>query len=414
MTNSTCDVVVIGAGPSGSLAAAILQKKGWNVLMLEKQRFPRFVIGESLLPRCMKCLEEADLIDVVTELGFQTKIGARFYKDGEICDFDFKDKFTEGWGWTWQVPRAEFDHAIAEHVASRGVELHYEATVTDIQFSEKQQKVSYTDKDGNSHSVDCKYVIDGSGYGRVIPNLLGLNKPSDFPPRMAAFAHIKFEAKTENDKRIDIVVLNQKLWAWVIPFSDGRASLGFVGDISAFDHLKDMSDDEAFRTLISQSPYVDSRIGELEYVFQPKKISAYAVGVSQLYGQGYVLTGNSTEFLDPVFSSGVTFAMESGVQAAKLVDATLRGEEVDWEKDYSQHIKQGVDTFRSYVMGWYNGDLPTIFFSPNALEGIKLQICSVLAGYVWDKKNPFVKKHNSILSTLAKVIEIQKEQNQQN
>ncbi|WP_417609255.1 NAD(P)/FAD-dependent oxidoreductase [Owenweeksia hongkongensis] len=402
-----CDVVVIGAGPSGSLAASVLQQKGWEVTMLEKQRFPRFVIGESLLPRCMESLEEAGLMNVVEKLGFQKKVGARFYKDGEICDFDFSQQFTEGWSWTWQAPRSELDMALAEEVASRGVNLEYEATVTHIDFGAEKQAVYYTDDAGKEEVIECKFVIDGSGYGRVVPRMLGLDKPSDLAPRMAVFGHVKYDAIHEYDKRIDIVTVTDKIWAWLIPFSDGRASVGFVGVIEAFDHLKDLSDKESLLKLIASSAYIAPKLGDVEFTMEAKKISAYSSAVSRFHGEGFVLTGNSTEFLDPIFSSGVTFAMESGVLAAKLLDRQLGGEAVDWDTEYVAYIQRGVDTFRSYVKGWYDGSLPKIFFSPSSLQQFKDQICSVLAGYVWDESNPFVKKHSRILTTLSKVLDIQ-------
>lgn len=409
MSTMKCDVVVIGAGPAGSLSAAVLQKKGWKVAMLEKQRFPRFVIGESLLPRCMESLEAAGLTGVVEKLGFQKKVGARFYKDGEICDFDFSQQFTEGWSWTWQAPRSELDMALAEEVANRGVNLQYEATVTHIDFGAERQVVHYTDVDGKKEVIECKFVIDGSGYGRVVPRMLGLDKPSDLAPRMAVFGHVKYDAIHEYDKRIDIVTVTDKIWAWLIPFSDGRASVGFVGVIEAFDHLKGLSDKESLLKLIASSAYIAPKLGEVEFTMEAKKISAYSSAVSRFHGKGFVLTGNSTEFLDPIFSSGVTFAMESGVLAANLLDRQLRGEAVDWDTEYVAYIQRGVDTFRSYVKGWYDGNLPKIFFSPSSLQQFKDQICSVLAGYVWDEENPFVKKHSRILTTLSKVLDIQTE-----
>lgn len=407
MSIAKYDVVVIGAGPSGSLAASILQQKGWNVIMLEKQRFPRFVIGESLLPRCMESIEAAGLMNVVEKQGFQKKIGARFYKDGEVCDFDFSQQFTKGWSWTWQVPRAEMDLALAEEVANRGVSLQYESTVTNIDFGSDKQVVYYINERNEEKVVECKFVIDGSGYGRVVPRLLKMDKPSDLPPRMAVFGHVKYDAIHESDKRIDIVTVTDKIWAWVIPFSDGRASVGFVGDVEAFDHLNAFDDTDSLLKLIASSDYIASKLGKIEFTMAPKKISAYSVSVERFHGEGFVLTGNSTEFLDPIFSSGVTFAMESGVLAAKLLDRQLRGENVDWDKDYVAYIQQGVDTFRSYVKGWYDGSLPKIFFSPSSLQQFKDQICSVLAGYVWDETNPFVKKHSRILTTLSKVLDIQ-------
>jgi flavin-dependent dehydrogenase len=120
------------------------------------------------------------------------------------------------------------------------------------------------------------------------------------------------------------------------------------------------------------------------------------------------LCGNATEFLDPVFSSGVTFAMESGSKAAKLVCEKLKGNSVDFQKEYTDYMMQGIDTFRTYVSGWYNGDLHEIFFSKNQDEEIKKQICSVLAGYVWDLNNPFVKKHQRAVKSLADIIRMRK------
>jgi flavin-dependent dehydrogenase len=143
-------------------------------------------------------------------------------------------------------------------------------------------------------------------------------------------------------------------------------------------------------------------------IFEPRTIEGYAISTKQLYGDGFALCGNATEFLDPIFSSGVTFAMESGNKAGKLAGKFLRGEKVDWQTEYTDYMMQGVNTFRSYVAAWYNGDLHDIFFSENPDPVIKKQICSVLAGYVWDLNNPFVKKHDRVLKSLAQVIRIEK------
>jgi 2-polyprenyl-6-methoxyphenol hydroxylase-like FAD-dependent oxidoreductase len=109
MKTEKTDVLVIGAGPAGTVAASIISKAGFKVMIVEKLKFPRFVIGESLLPRCMEALTEAGFLDAVKAAGFQEKFGAKFVKNGKICDYLFADQFTPGWNWTWQVPRAEFD-----------------------------------------------------------------------------------------------------------------------------------------------------------------------------------------------------------------------------------------------------------------------------------------------------------------
>jgi hypothetical protein len=126
-----------------------------------------------------------------------------------------------------------------------------------------------------------------------------------------------------------------------------------------------------------------------------------------MYGKGFALTGNSSEFLDPVFSSGVAFATESGMLSAKLIARQLQGESVDWEREYSDYMKRGIGVFSTYVKEWYTGNLQTLFFHEPANEDVKRQICAVLAGYVWDETNPFVRKHNSVVRNMAYTIQMQ-------
>src|SRR5690606_35696040 len=121
-------------------------------------------------------------------------------------------------------------------------------------------------------------------------------------------------------------------------------------------------------------------------------------------GEGYALTGNSTEFLDPVFSSGVCFATESGILAAKLALRQINGEKVDWQKEYAEYMQYGIDVFTTYVKEWYTGNLQELFFHRPENPDVKRKICAVLAGYVWDKDNPFVTKHQNIIKNMAYMI----------
>src|SRR4051794_17032970 len=179
MNKEKVDVLVIGAGPSGTVAASIVNKAGFKVKIVEKQQFPRFVIGESLLPRCMEALSEAGFIDAIKEKGFQQKSGAKFVKDGKVCDYSFADQFNDGWNWTWQVPRADFDKTLADAVEKMGVPVNYQTTVTNIVFNGSDSVTTVEDKDGNQAEIEAKFIIDGSGYGRVIPRLFNLDKPSN-------------------------------------------------------------------------------------------------------------------------------------------------------------------------------------------------------------------------------------------
>lgn len=407
MQTEKVDVLIIGAGPSGSVAASIIKKAGYSVKVVEKLKFPRFVIGESLLPRCMDALTEAGFIDAITERGFQKKFGAKFVKNGAVCDFTFEEQHTPGWQWTWQVQRADFDKTLADTVEKMGVPVEYETTVTDIKFNGSDSVTTVEDINGNKKQIEARFIVDGSGYGRVIPKLFGLDKPSVLQSRKALFAHTEDIRRSMADEpnRITAVVHKKGVWIWIIPFSTGVTSVGFVGEPGFHDQYKG-TNEEQFRAMLEAEPYTRERFRDVPFVFEPRVLEAWSATTDKFYGDGFVLTGNVTEFLDPIFSSGVTLATVSSQTAAKLVIKKLQGEEVDWEKDYMEPTMQGVNVFRSYVMAWYEGTLDTIFFSKNPDPEIKAQICSVLAGYVWDQSNPYVKNHDVALKRLARMIEL--------
>ena len=417
MKTEKVDVLVIGAGPSGTVAASIINKAGFNVKIVEKMKFPRFVIGESLLPRCMEALDEAGFLEAVGEKGFQQKFGAKFVKNGKICDYLFADQYTPGWSTTWQVPRAEFDKTLADTVEKMGVPISYETTVTGIEFNGSDSVTTVEDINGNKSRIEARFIVDGSGYGRVIPKLFNMDKPSNLPPRKTLFTHVVDTKRTMDDEpnRITIIVHQKGIWIWVIPFSNGNTSVGFVGDPEFF-KATDGTPEEQLRALLATEPYLSERMKDVEFVFEPKILESWSTTTNKFYGEGFVLTGNVTEFLDPVFSSGVTLATVSSQTAANLVIKKLRGEEVDWDTEYTQVMMQGVNTFRSYVMAWYEGTLDTIFFADDQVPEIKSKICSVLAGYVWDTSNPYVKDHDTALHKLAKLITLRdmlKEEKQQ-
>lgn len=405
MSIQTTDVLVIGAGPAGTVAASIVNKAGYKVRIVEKMNFPRFVIGESLLPRCMEALDEAGFLDAVREKKFQEKGGAKFVKNGKICDYRFDDQFTKGWEWTWQVTRADFDKTLADTVEKMGVPIDYETTVTAIEFHDSDSITTVVDKNGNSSRIKARFIIDGSGYGRVIPKLFNLDKPSNLPPRKALFSHTIDLRREMSDEpnRITIVVHKPAVWIWIIPFATGITSLGFVGDPSFFTSYPGNTQ-EQFRSMIADEVYLKERFKDVELLFEPRVLESWSSTTGRFFGEGFVLTGNVTEFLDPVFSSGVTLATVSSQIAGKLVVEKLNGRDIDWDNEYMKIMMQGVDTFRSYVLAWYEGTLDTIFFADNQDPLIKSQICSVLAGYVWDLSNPYVKNHRTGLHRLASMI----------
>lgn len=406
------DVIVIGAGPAGSVAASKLIQDGFKVKILEKMEFPRFVIGESLLPHSMDFLDELGLLPAVVAKQFQVKTGACFYLKDKRCDFLFEDQYTQGWNYTYQVKRADFDQALALEVQRQGADLEFNAEVKNVQTSDTIQTVNYVDAKGVEHELTSRFIVDASGYGRVLPRMFNLEVPVKTPPRGAIFSHVQDNNRTDDAGRNIFVHAfnNNTAWIWSIPFSDGTASVGIVSD-AAFIEECALDGGKQFKSLVSEFSVLNNRYSGVAFMFEPRVILNYAVSVDKLHGQGFALCGNSTEFLDPIFSSGVTLAITSGFRAAENVTRHLKGETVNWEVDYDQRIKSGINVFRSYVNAWYDGSLQTIFFSEKNNDEIKQQICSVLAGYVWDETNPFVKKHATLLKTLSKVIELQAEDN---
>jgi 2-polyprenyl-6-methoxyphenol hydroxylase-like FAD-dependent oxidoreductase len=156
MKTENVDVLVIGAGPAGTVAASMINKAGYKVKIVEKEKFPRFVIGESLLPRVMDHLDEAGLLEGVKAAGFQEKFGAKFVRGHEVCDFNFSQQFSKGWKWTWQVPRGQFDQILATEVQKKGIEVNFQTAVTDIKFSGTDSTTTIVDKDGVESTSECK------------------------------------------------------------------------------------------------------------------------------------------------------------------------------------------------------------------------------------------------------------------
>lgn len=400
------DVLIIGAGPSGTVAAAYLEKKGVSVIIVEKTKFPRFVIGESLLPLSMEHFAETDLLECLEEQKFEVKAGARFLRGKEVCLFDFSKKFTEGANWTWQVPRADFDKALADEVEKRGVKILYENEVVDVDFQENVSVTTIKDKNGNETKIEAKFVIDSSGYGQVLPRLLDLEVPSPLAKHSSIFTHLKDVKRPEGKEGtlISFDIVKPDVWLWVIPFSNGSTSIGFVGP-TEFINSYEGTNEEVLRKMLKLSDYYHDRFNDVDFSFEPHKIQNFSKASKQLHGKGFVITGNSAAFLDPIFSSGVAFATESGLLAAKLTTKELNGETVDWQKEYDEHIQYGVDVFVDYINEWYTTNLQKLFFHQPENPEVKEKICAVLAGYVWDETNPFVKKHDRVISSMAHLLE---------
>ena len=398
-----CEILVIGAGPAGSVAAGMLRKKNRRVLVLERETFPRFSIGESLLPQSMAYLDEAGMLRAVVEAGFQYKNGAAFARGDRYSEFDFRDKHSDGWGTTYQVQRAQFDHVLAKEAERMGAEVRFRHEVIAADVSGERPVVQVKSPDGELYSVEADQLLDASGFGRILPRLLKLERPSDFPVRGAIFTHIKdgipAGAFDRNKIRIIIHPEHVDVWYWLIPFSNGRCSLGVV---ARQDFLAQFTgtETERLQALVSADPTTRELLKDAEWDTPARQIVGYASNVAALWGKGYALLGNAGEFLDPVFSSGVTIAFKSASLAVACLERQSAGETVDWESEFARPLKKGVDTFRAFVDSWYAGGFQQVVFYEKSDNSVRRKICAILAGYAWDETNAFVREPKRRLSAL--------------
>jgi flavin-dependent dehydrogenase len=385
------DVLIIGAGPAGAMSAALLARRGFKVLVLERQQFPRFSIGESLLACSMQLLEEAGMVEAVMARGFQYKNGAAFDRNGEFSEFNFAEKTSAGYPYTFQVQRADFDATLAAEAQRLGAEIHFETEITAVDCSAARPRVT-SRTTGGEQVHEPRFVLDASGFGRTLPKLLDLHRPSTFPARAAIFTHVRDNtvsgAFDRQKIRVGVHPTESDVWSWLIPFSNGNASVGVV---SSIEHHKARSGtmEEQFWQAMKAEPRLHALLANAHTVRPPGEIIGYAATVTRLHGPGFALLGNAAEFLDPVFSSGVTIAMKSASLAAAVLDRQLRGESVDWQREFADELNYGVETFRAFVAGWYDGSLQDVIFFPRQQPKIRRMICSVLAGYVWDRENPY-------------------------
>ncbi|WP_110457611.1 NAD(P)/FAD-dependent oxidoreductase [Shewanella algidipiscicola] len=404
------DVVIIGAGPSGSVAASLLHQQGKRVLVIEKQHFPRFSIGESLLPCCMQMLEEVNMLEAVNQAGYQFKNGAAFNWQGRSTMFDFTNKFTPGPGTTYQVERGHFDKLLADTAAKQGVEIRYGDTVAAVDLS-ATPTLTIVDSAQHSYKISAEYLLDASGYGRVLARLLQLERPSSLPSRTAIFTHIednidKVELGDRPFDRNKILISvhpdNRDIWYWLIPFSNGRCSLGVVAEPHLLGDLETDTSNILMR-LVNQEPYLKQLLAKAKIVRECGRLAGYSANVSTLATDKFALLGNAGEFLDPVFSSGVTIAMQSASMATRCIVRQLEGESVDWQAEYATPLMRGVDTFRTYVQAWYDGRFQDVIFYESPNPKIKQMISAILAGYAWDENNPFVTESERRLNMIVEL-----------
>ena len=387
---SAFDVVVCGGGPAGSTAAAILARAGRSVALFERERFPRFHIGESLLPCNLPLFERLGVLERLNAAGPQVKYGARFYHQGtdRTRIVRFADAFDGAPPSAFQVKRAEFDALLLDHARASGARVSEGVRVEEVLFDgERAVGVRVGGPAGEgTREVRARAVVDATGRDALLSRRLGGRTKDPALDRSAAFAHFSGFRRAEGPEGGDIVVVTTADgWWWLIPFSDGTVSVDVVMPSSRFAR-RDGTVEALFEARVAATPEVRSLLEGNRRTGEVRAIPDYSYRTPRTSGDGFCLVGDAACFLDPVFSSGVLLAMSSGEMAAEAIgQALVRRGRVDaadfrtMEKRYGRAIAR----FSRFVHGFYQPHVLETFYTESPLPLITGAVTTVLAGAVF-------------------------------
>lgn len=366
MTASTSgpDVIVIGGGPSGSTCATLLAQKGYRVELFEREHFPRFHIGESLIPHTFDVLDRLKLVDTLKASHYTKKYSVRFVSEnGRLSEpFDFSDHDPHERSQTWQVRRSEFDLLLLNNARSQGVTVHEGARVLEVLFEgSRAVGVRVKPEDGPERTVKAPVVVDASGQSSMIIDRLGLREWDPVLKKAAVWTYWKGAMRDEGKTGGATIVLQtagKKGWFWYIPLHDDIVSVGVV---AAYDYLFQGRASKDFESIyfeeVSRCPGLQPRLANATRcdIFRAQK--EYSYRAKQAAGDGWVLIGDAFGFLDPLYSSGVLMAFKSGQMAADTIgDALAAGDTSShrlraWEGEFVA----GMERMRKLVCAFYDG-----------------------------------------------------------
>jgi flavin-dependent dehydrogenase len=383
-TTTDCDVIIIGGGPAGSTAATTLAQAGRNVLVLEKSKFPRFHIGESLLPYNRKIFDELGVWEKIQAAGFTKKRAAQFIMGddsrGHRLDFS-AGSFTE-FPEAVQVERSKFDEILLDHAREAGAMVSEETMVIDYRVEKDRVVVKYHSSDLTEVEVSASYLIDASGLSNFTGNK---ERKRHFYPghkKVAVFGHFSGVDMPKGEHEGDILIIRREnSWVWMIPLEENKTSVGLVIDAADFKSLK-QKPQEVFDEAMQSTQAVAKRFANARLMDQMHVIIDFSYKNEALVAPRMIRVGDASGFIDPMFSSGVLLAMTSGQQGARAIHAALKSklalspEMKFYEKDNWRRIA----IYWEFIENFYKLHFAQIFFQPYNRWGMVCSINAVLAG----------------------------------
>lgn len=390
VSHESCDVLVIGGGPAGSTISALLSEKGWHVALLEKDRHPRFHIGESLLPHNMPIFDRLGVMAEIEAIGV-VKRGADFPlpHGQDYLTFDFSQAFAPSIPTAFQVKRAEFDHILLRNTASKGTRVLEGVTAGAIELGDDRGVcVHAVDEAGQAQDWRARFLVDASGRDTLLASKFNMKRRNRDHNSAAIFTHYSGAKRRPGEAAGNISLFwFAHGWMWMIPLRDGLMSFGAV---CWADYLKtrDCPLEQFLDDTIALCPPAAARLKDAKRAIPVTATGNYSYFSKEMFGEKYLLVGDAYAFIDPVFSSGVYLAMHSAALGADTVDACLRDPKSapKYLRRHATIIKGGLKTLSWLIYRFTDPAVQKMFVAPRNIFNLQSAIVSVLAGDVFGNK----------------------------
>jgi flavin-dependent dehydrogenase len=389
MSDEVCDIAVIGGGPAGSTAAALLARRGYRVIALEKAHHPRFHIGESLLPMNLPVFERLGVAEKVRALGIY-KAGADFEADNErgYNTYAFARAIGKSPPHAYQVFRQDFDKMLFEHARECGADAREGHEVTAIeQPGPRDARLDIRTDEGRSYRVQARYVVDASGRDTFLAAKRKLRRKNPRHQSAAIFGHYRGAVTRSGEDAGNISIYQfEHGWMWMIPLPDGVMSVGAVCWPEYLKQRKGRTVDFLIETL-KRNVALWQRIEHAELIGNEVRVTGnYSYHSTRMGGPGWITVGDAFAFLDPVFSSGVYLAMSGAEQAAEVVDRALHAPAVEKAllRRLERRIRAGMDRLSFFIYRFNGPVMRQMFRQPRNTWKLEQSVISMLAGDVFD------------------------------